>query len=109
MLVSDIHMADELERYGLNLVQATRYPDRYGIDLAPMIVYGASPRASIALCLTAKAHAMLDGRGYVVPQDVKAIAADVLRHRLILSYEAEAEQKTSEDLIKTILNTVPVP
>jgi MoxR-like ATPase len=108
-LVSDIYMAGEIERYVLDLVQATRYPDRYGVDLRPMILYGASPRASIALCLASKAHAMLAGRGYVVPQDVKAIAPDVLRHRLILSYEAEAEGRTSDELVEQILLAVSAP
>ena len=75
----------------------------------PLIDYGASPRASIYLGLGARAMAFLQGRGYVTPQDVKDIAYDVLRHRVILSYEAEAEQKTPEDVIQTILNTVPVP
>jgi MoxR-like ATPase len=78
-------------------------------DLKPLIEYGASPRATIYLGVGARAIAFLQGRGYVTPQDVKDIAYDVLRHRVILSYEAEAEQKTSEDLIRTILNTVPVP
>lgn len=108
-LTGDIYMAGEVERYVLDLVQATRYPARYGLDLAPMIRYGVSPRASIALCLASKAHALLSGRGYVVPRDVKAIAPDVLRHRLILSYEAEAEEKTSDDLIEQILLAVSVP
>jgi MoxR-like ATPase len=108
-LVCDIYMAGEIERYLLDLVQATRYPERYGLDLAPLILYGASPRASMALCLASKAHALLLGRGYVVPQDVKAVAPDVLRHRLILSYEAEAEEKTSDDLIEQILFSVNAP
>ena len=74
-----------------------------------MIQYGASPRATIYLCMAAKGHALLEGRGYVTPQDVKSVAMDVLRHRVILSYEAEAEEKTSEDLIQQILNSVKVP
>ena len=78
-------------------------------DLVPLIEYGASPRASIYLGVGARAIAFLSGRGYVTPQDVKDIAYDVLRHRVILTYEAEAEQTTAEDVIKTILETVPVP
>ncbi len=108
-LVGDIHMAGEIERYVLDLVQATRYPVRFGLDIAPMILYGASPRATIALCLASKAHALLSGRGYVVPQDIKAIAGDVLRHRVILSYEAEAEEITTDHLIEKILLAVEMP
>jgi len=93
----------------VDLVFASREPQTYGIELAGLIEYGASPRATIALALCAKAHAFLQGRGYVTPQDVKTIAPDVLRHRIIVSYEAEAEDLTSEDLIKRILDEVPAP
>ena len=94
----------------MNLARATRDPGAVKMKtLQPLIEYGASPRASIYLGLGARAMAFLQGRGYVTPQDVKDIAYDVLRHRIILTYEAEAEQMTSEDVIKTILNTVPVP
>ncbi|MBN1394691.1 MAG: AAA family ATPase [Pirellulales bacterium] len=109
-VVKMIYVDEQIKRYILNLVRATRDPAADGMkDLAPLIEYGASPRASIYLGTGARAVAFLQGRGYVTPQDVKDIAYDVLRHRLILSYEAEAEQVTSEDLIKTILQTVPVP
>ena len=109
-VVKLIYIDQQIKQYILNLVRATRSPAAMGMkDLAPLIEYGASPRATIYLGVGARAVAYLQGRGYVTPQDVKDIAYDVLRHRVILSYEAEAEQKTSEDLIKTILNTVPVP
>jgi len=105
-----IYIDQQVKQYILNLVRATRDPAAMGMkSLAPLVEYGASPRATIYLGVGARAVAFLQGRGYVTPQDVKDIAYDVLRHRVILSYEAEAEQKTSEDLIKTILNTVPVP
>ena len=105
-----IYVDDQVKNYILALVQATRDPAKFGLNgLVPLIDYGASPRASIYLGLGARAVAFLQGRGYVTPQDVKDIAFDVLRHRVILTYEAEAEQKTPEDVIQSILNTVPVP
>jgi MoxR-like ATPase len=109
-VVKLIYVDQQIKQYILNLVRATRDPAAFGVsELVPLIDYGASPRATIYLGMGARAIAFLQGRGYVTPQDVKDIAYDVLRHRVILSYEAEAEQKTSEDLLKTILNTVPVP
>ena len=109
-VVKLIYVDDQVKNYILALVQATRDPARFDLkDLVPLIDYGASPRASIYLGLGARAVAFLQGRGYVTPQDVKDIAFDVLRHRVILTYEAEAEEKTPEDVIQTILNTVPVP
>ncbi len=109
-VVKLIYVDDQVKNYILALVQATRDPARFGLQgLVPLIDYGASPRASIYLGLGARAVAFLQGRGYVTPQDVKDIAFDVLRHRVILTYEAEAEEKTPEDVIQTILNTVPVP
>jgi MoxR-like ATPase len=109
-VVKMIYIDEQVKQYILNLVRATRDPAAFRMkDLKPLIDYGASPRASIYLGLGARANAFLQGRGYVTPQDVKDIAYDVLRHRIILSYEAEAEQMSSEDVIKTILNTVPVP
>jgi MoxR-like ATPase len=109
-VVKLIYVDDQVKNYILALVQATRDPARFDLQgLVPLIDYGASPRASIYLGLGARAIAFLQGRGYVTPQDVKDIAFDVLRHRVILSYEAEAEQKTPEDVIQTILKTVPVP
>jgi len=109
-VVKMIYIDEQVKQYILNLARSTRDPAAFKMKtLQPLIEYGASPRASIYLGLGARAVAFLQGRGYVTPQDVKDIAYDVLRHRIILTYEAEAEQMTSEDVIKTILNTVPVP
>jgi MoxR-like ATPase len=109
-VVKLIYVDDQVKNYILALVQATRDPAKFGLrDVVPLIDYGASPRASIYLGLGARAVAFLQGRGYVTPQDVKDIAYDVLRHRVILTYEAEAEEKTPEDVIRSILNAVPVP
>jgi MoxR-like ATPase len=104
-----IHMEERVVDYIVRLTRATRNPAECGLDLGTMIAYGASPRASIWLALGARAQAFLSGRGYVTPQDVKSIAPDVLRHRIILSYEAEAEGKTTDDLIKTFLERIEVP
>ena len=105
-----IYVDDQMKDYILRIVQATRDPEAFKMpDVAPLIEFGASPRATIYLGLAARSVAFLNGRGYVTPQDVKDIAYDVLRHRVILTYEAEAEQKDSEDVIRTILSTVPVP
>lgn len=109
-VVQMIYVDDQIKEYVMNLVQATRDPASYKMkELSPLIEFGGSPRATIFLGLAARAMAFLQGRGYVTPQDVKDIAPDVLRHRVLLSYEAEAEQMTSEDVIKKILSTVPVP
>ncbi len=99
----------EIKNYVTSLVDATRNSERYGLQLADYIAYGASPRATIFLVLGAKAHALLRGRGYVVPEDVKAIAAEVLRHRIILTYQAEADGVTTDSVITQILKSVPVP
>jgi MoxR-like ATPase len=107
--VDNIYVDDKIKDYILSIVFATRDPAAFNLDLKPYIRYGASPRATIYLTLAAKAQAFLNGRGYVTPQDVKSIAPDVLRHRLLVSYEAEAEELTSEDLIGRILNKLPVP
>jgi MoxR-like ATPase len=108
--VGTLYMDDKVKDYVLDVVAATRRPEEFRLkELKPLIEYGASPRASINLCLAARAHAFLSGRGYVTPQDVKEIAADVLRHRVILTYEAEAEQTTSDDVVKKVLESVPVP
>jgi MoxR-like ATPase len=105
-----IYMDEKIEQYILNLVFATRFPSEYGLkSIAPLISYGASPRASISMAQASRALAFLRRRGYVVPEDVRAIAADVLRHRLGLTYEAEAENVTPEDIIGKVLNTVEVP
>jgi MoxR-like ATPase len=108
-LSDEIYMDEKIEDYILNVVQATRAPENYALSIGDLIRYGASPRATIALCMAARAYALIQGRGYVTPQDVKSIGLDVLRHRVIVTYEAEAEEKTSEDLIRQILNTVKVP
>jgi MoxR-like ATPase len=109
-VVKRIYVDDQLKDYVLNLVQATRNPAAFDMpDLAPLIDYGGSPRATIYLGIGARAMAFLNGRGYVTPQDVKDVAYDVLRHRVILTYEAEAEEMTPEDVIGTILSKVPVP
>ncbi|MBQ4479115.1 MAG: MoxR family ATPase [Victivallales bacterium] len=109
-LTGDIFMDTKIEEYIVNLVDCTRNPAKYRLDkLKPMIQYGASPRATIFLAQAAKAQALLDGRGYTTPQDVKTIAPDVLRHRISLTYEADAEEITSEAIVKQVLDTVPVP
>ena len=108
-LADEIYMDEKLEDYIVNLVLATRKPGDYGLDIESLIQYGASPRATIFLTMAAKAHALLQGRGYVTPQDVKSIGMDVLRHRVIISYEAEAEEKTSEHIVQRIFDTVAVP
>ena len=104
-----LHMAPELEEYIVQLVAASRQPDRYAADLTDMIAYGASPRGSIALDMAARAHAWLDNRDYVSPEDIHAMAADTLRHRILLSYEAEADGVVTDEVIKRLLATVPVP
>jgi len=108
-LSDEIYMDEKIEDYILNIVQATRAPEDYGLNIGDLIRYGASPRATIALCMASRAYALIQGRGYVTPQDVKSVGMDVLRHRVIVSYEAEAEEKSSEDLILQVFNTVKVP
>ena len=107
--VLDIYMAESLERYLLQIVLATRNPGAYGADLAVWLQYGASPRASIALDRCARAKAWLNQRDFVDPSDIQDIAYDVLRHRIILSYEAEAEGISPDHVIKQLLNRIPVP
>jgi MoxR-like ATPase len=104
-----IHMEEKIIDYIVRLTGATRESSEYGLDIGPMIAYGASPRASIWLGMAAKAHAFLNGRGYVTPQDVKLMAPDVFRHRIIISYEAEAEGRTADDLMDVILERIEVP
>jgi MoxR-like ATPase len=108
-VVDSIYIDEKVRDYIVDLVWATREPKAYKLDLDGYIQYGASPRATINLTLAAKAWAFLQGRGYVTPQDVKSIGMDVLRHRLVVSYEAEAENLQSEDLVRKIFDTVPVP
>ena len=108
-LVDLIYIDAKIEEYIVDIVLASRNPEEYGLDIAPLIRYGASPRATIFLSLAAKAHAFLEGRGFVTPQDVKTMGPDVLRHRIIPSYEAEAEERSSEDIISTIFDSIEVP
>ncbi len=109
-LLDAIYLDDKIKAYVVELVHTTRRPGEKGLsELAPLIRYGASPRASIYLCRAARARAFLKGRGWVTPQDVKDTAMDVLRHRVLVSWEAEAEEKSSEDVIETILDAVEVP
>ncbi|MGA7275496.1 MAG: MoxR family ATPase [Candidatus Udaeobacter sp.] len=108
-VVSDIYVDDKVKNYIVDIVLATRDPKPYGIDLNGWVQYGASPRGTISLTLAARAHAFLQGRGYVTPQDVKDLAYDVLRHRIAVTYEAEAEDITSENIVAGILEGLPVP
>lgn len=107
--VDQIHLEPKITDYILNLVFATRNPQEYGLDIQDLIHYGVSPRASIYLTIGAKANALLAGRDYVIPQDVKDIAPDILNHRIKASYEAEAEEISSEGILKQILDALPVP
>lgn len=109
-VVREIYIDEKIEKYIVDIVFATRNPAQYGLeDLNDLINFGASPRASIYLALAAKAHAFLRRRGYVTPEDVRSIGMDVMRHRIILSYEAEAEEVNAEDVIRKVLNRVEVP
>jgi MoxR-like ATPase len=108
-LVDQIHMDDKIRDYIVKIVFATRKPEEYKLDVKHFIQFGASPRATINLTLAAKAWALLQGREYVIPEDVKGIGPDVLRHRIILTYEAEAQAMTTDAIIKKVLNAVPVP
>ncbi len=108
-VLDEIYVDDKIKRYIVDIVHSTRKPADYGLDIAPYIQYGASPRATIFLARAAKAQAFLDGRGYVTPQDVKTIGHDVLRHRVTVTYEAEAEDITSETLLQRIFNSLKVP
>jgi MoxR-like ATPase len=118
-LVDRIYLDEKVEEYIVDLVRSTREPaafnldggnlDGGALDIGNLIEYGASPRATIYLALAARAYALLQGRGFVTPQDVKTMAPDVLRHRVIVTYEAEAEERTSDDLIALILEALPVP
>ncbi|TMA52588.1 MAG: MoxR family ATPase [Deltaproteobacteria bacterium] len=108
-LVDQIYIDDKVKEYIVNIVFATREPAAYQLDLGPLIQYGASPRATLYLTLAAKAHAFLQGRGYVTPQDVKSIGADVLRHRVIVTYEAEAEEIDADEVVRRVFDGVPVP
>ena len=109
-IVKQVYIDEKIEQYIADLVFATRYPEKYGLpELKDMITFGGSPRASINLAKAARAYAFIRRRGYVVPEDVRAVAHDVLRHRIGLSYEAEASNVTSEEIVSTIINKVEVP
>lgn len=109
-IVREVYIDEKIEQYIADMVFATRYPKQYGLgDLEAMITFGASPRASINLAKAARAYAFIKRRGYVVPEDVRAVAHDVLRHRIGLSYEAEANNVTAEDIVSQIINKVEVP
>lgn len=109
-VVKDVYMDEKIEKYIVDIVFATRFPENYQLErFKDMISYGSSPRASISLAMAAKAYAFIKRRGYVIPEDVRAVCHDVLRHRIGLSYEAEANNLTSEEIISEILNTVEVP
>ena len=109
-IVNEVYIDEKIEQYIADIVFATRYPDRYGLgELKDMITFGGSPRASISLAKAARAYAFIKHRGYVIPEDVRAVAHDVLRHRIGLSYEAEASEITSEEIVSRIINKVEVP
>lgn len=109
-VIGQVYIDEKIRDYIVNVIHATREPRAYGLgDLADFIEYGASPRASIYLNLAARAHAFLRRRGYVTPEDVKAVGADILRHRIVLTYEAEAEEVTSEDIVRRLFEHVEVP
>ncbi len=108
-VIREIYVDDKIKKYVVDIVFATRDPKAAGLDLAPLIAFGASPRATIYLVQAARAHAALRGRGYVTPEDIKAIGLDVLRHRIITTYEAEAEEITPEEIARRILDKVEVP
>jgi MoxR-like ATPase len=108
--VREVYMDEKIEKYILDLIFATRFPEKYYLEsLKPLISFGASPRGSINLAMAAKCYAFIKRRGYVIPEDVRAVVHDVLRHRIGITYEAEAENVTSEDLINTIVNEIEVP
>ena len=108
--VREVYMDEKIEKYILDLIFATRFPEKYNLEsLKPLISFGASPRGSINLAMAAKCYAFIKRRGYVIPEDVRAVVHDVLRHRIGITYEAEAENVTSEDLINTIVNEIEVP
>lgn len=108
--VQEVYMDEKIEKYILDIIFATRYPENYGLaDLKPLINFGASPRGSINLAIASKCYAFIKRRGYVIPEDVRAVVHDILRHRIGITYEAEAENVTSEDIINKIVNQIEVP
>jgi MoxR-like ATPase len=110
LVVSDIYVDEKIEKYVVDLILATRDPDSYELgEISDLIAYGGSPRATIFLILASRARAFLEGRGYVIPEDVRYVGFDILRHRIIPTYEAEAEEVSSEDLIQRLFDTIEVP
>ncbi|AMO55097.1 ATPase [Endozoicomonas montiporae] len=107
--IENVHMAPSLEKYIVHLISATRNPDEYGLDIADLVRFGASPRATINLALAARAAAVINGRDHVLPEDIRALSPDILRHRIALSYKAEARGMTSDALIEQILMQVAIP
>jgi MoxR-like ATPase len=108
--VREVYMDEKIEKYILDIIFATRYPEKYKLEnLQPLISFGASPRGSINLATAAKCYAFIKRRGYVIPEDVRAVVYDVLRHRIGITYEAEAENVTTEDIISKIVNEIEVP
>jgi MoxR-like ATPase len=107
--VTHVYVDDRIKDYIVSIVQASRRPAEFKLDIGPLVQYGASPRATIFMTMASKAHAFVRGRGYVTPEDVKAIGPDVLRHRVILTYEAEAEEVTPEEVVRRIFDAVEVP
>jgi MoxR-like ATPase len=108
--VNEIYMDDQIKDYIVDLIHASRRPKEFGLaDLEELIDYGASPRATLALAVASRSNAFMEGRPYVTPQDVKSVAMNVLRHRVLLTYEAEAEELTSEDVVQKLLDGVRVP
>jgi len=108
-IVNAIYLDERIRRYIVDLVHASREPERFGLDLRPLIQYGASPRATLALARASRAHAFLDGRAYVTPDDIKTLAPDVFRHRILLTYEADAEGVPVDEVTRRILARVEVP
>ncbi len=108
-VVNQVYIDDRIKDYVVDLIFATRKPEDYKLDIKGLVQYGGSPRATIFLTVAAKAHAFIRGRGYVTPEDIKSVAFDVLRHRIILTYEAEAEDVTTEEIIRRVLDTIEVP
>ena len=108
-IVREIYIDEKIKDYIVDLVYATRTPEEYNLDVKNLIAYGASPRASIYLNIASRAHAFIRGRGYVTPEDIKTVGMDILRHRVIVTYEAEAEEMTSEDIVKKVFDEIEVP
>lgn len=109
-VVKDVYMDEKIEKYIMDIVFATRFPEEYGMaDMKDLISFGGSPRATISLARAAKAYAFIKRRGYVLPEDIRAVALDVLSHRVGITYEAEAENLTSEDIVNKIIDNIEVP